>query len=1128
MEKDTQKTSYTAEDIYVLEGLEPVRKRPGMYIGSTGPEGVHHLLYEIFDNAYDEALAGYAKNITVTLLPENRVQVEDDGRGIPTEIHPKTKKSALETAATMLHAGGKFNNQAYKVSGGLHGVGLSVVNALSIYMKAEVHRKPDVFAQEYKRGKPLAPVKRVGATKRTGTIITFEPDPEIFKEINYDWEKVITHLRQQAYLIRGIRAHIVDERMPVKAVRPETKKETVTYPSYTFYFEGGIVSFIQYFLNRKEEPKHPNIFYVSKEQEGLQIEIALQYTDDLQGKELGFANNIHTLEGGMHITGFRSAITRALNDFARKNSYLKEKDENLTGEDVREGLTAVVSVKLREPQFEGQTKGKLGNPEARTVVEGVLNVEIPDWLERNPADARGIMEKVLLASKARIAAKAARETVIRKGALEGFTLPGKLADCSSRDPSESELFIVEGDSAGGCWDGNTKVALADGRNISFIELVEEDKKGKNNFCYTTLENGHIGIAPILNPRITKHNAEVVKVTLDTGEELICTPDHLFRLVDGSYTKAKDLSPKDSLAPLYRKLSNKLENNGMDGYEMIFDPKTKKWMYTHVLADMFNLSSGVYGASRGKHRHHLDFNKRNNNPTNIQRVSYDEHMNLHYQYIEKTLHRPDVKRKSIEAKRTDVYRQKARQKSIEKRDLFSQNAKKQWENLEYKKYMVEKFLDFYNSNQEYREKNSQLLNKVQKEYWNKDENRKKQSETTKNFFENHPEKKLEYSEFSKKQWQDEQLKKWRSQKTKEQWTPEFRNQRKETYNKTYLNRALKVFRSIYDKEGKIDIEKYNQIRKKTNDKNLIRYETVLSRFFSNNDATFFEAVQNYNHKVKEVTKINQLIDVYDLEVPETHNFALASGVFVHNSSKQGRDRHTQAILPLRGKPLNVEKSRIDKMLTNEEIRALVIAIGTAIAEEFDISKLRYHKIVIMTDADVDGSHIRTLLLTLFFRYFPQLISAGHIYIAQPPLYRIQKGSQISYAYNDQEKEKILGGLRGALAKADHGPAKKKGNGEWEVSSVEGAMGSEEVGNGQLEKEEEVLRGVSIQRYKGLGEMNPGQLWETTMNPGNRILLKVTMADAEKADEVFDTLMGSEVMPRKKFIQTHAKNVKNLDV
>ena len=691
-EKEVKKSGYTAADIDVLEGLEPVRKRPGMYIGSTGPEGVHHLLWEIFDNSYDEALAGHAKNISVTLLPENKVRIEDDGRGIPTDIHSKIKKSALEVAATMLHAGGKFDHSAYKVSGGLHGVGLSVVNALSSWMKVEVNRKPDVFVQEYKRGKPSAAVKKVGKTSKTGTTVTFEPDPEIFKEINWDWDKIITHLRQQAYLIKGVRIEIRDERSVTEV--PQTKSSSGVFSqgnvgigTHTFYFEGGVVSYIKYFLNRKEESKHPNIFYVSKDLEDMQVEVGFQYTDDIQGKEMGFANNIHTLEGGMHITGFRSAITRALNDYARKNNYLKEKDENLTGDDVREGLTAVISVKLKEPQFEGQTKAKLGNPEARTAVEGVLNVEIPDWLDRNPSDARGMLEKVILASKARIAAKAARETVIRKGALEGFTLPGKLADCSSRDPAESELFIVEGDSAGG------------------------------------------------------------------------------------------------------------------------------------------------------------------------------------------------------------------------------------------------------------------------------------------------------------------------------------------------------------------------------------------------------------------------------------------------SSKQGRNRRTQAILPLRGKPLNVEKSRIDKMLANEEIKSLVIAIGTAIAEEFDISKLRYHKIVIMTDADVDGSHIRTLLLTLFFRYFKELIDKGHIYIAQPPLYRLQKGSDIRYAYNDEAKEKIVKEMMPAEK------TQKIKKEEWEVGEING---KDEEENETFEESSAKPKGVNLQRYKGLGEMNPEQLWETTMNPENRVLLQVAMKDAELADEVFDTLMGSEVLPRKKFIQTHAKSVKNLDV
>ncbi|MEK7582599.1 MAG: ATP-binding protein, partial [Patescibacteria group bacterium] len=428
--------SYTAQDIQVLEGLEPVRKRPGMYIGSTGPAGLHHLVWEVFDNSLDEAMAGFAKNIEVTLLPNYRVQVRDDGRGIPIEKHKQTGVSTLETVMTVLHAGGKFSDGAYKVSGGLHGVGVSVVNALSSYLKAEVMRDGALYEQEYERGNPKKPVKKVGTSKTTGTIITFEPDPMIFLDRNLNVEEILHHLRQQAYLSKGVKISIVDAREPVKV--GGTEEQT---PTYTFYFEGGLISYVN-FLNRNEDAKHPNIFYTEKEQQNIQVEIALQYVDELSTTEISFANNIHTVEGGMHMTGFKSAITRTLNDYARRNGFLKEKDENLTGDDAREGLTTIISVKLRDPQFEGQTKAKLGTPDARTAVETVMNVEFADWLERNPNDGRAIMEKVLLASKARMAAKAARETVLRKGALEGMTLPGKLADCSSRDPSESELFIV--------------------------------------------------------------------------------------------------------------------------------------------------------------------------------------------------------------------------------------------------------------------------------------------------------------------------------------------------------------------------------------------------------------------------------------------------------------------------------------------------------------------------------------------------------------------------------------------------------------------------------------------------------------------------------------------------------------
>lgn len=695
--------SYTAKDIQVLEGLEPVRKRPGMYIGSTGPEGLHHLIWEVFDNSLDEAMAGHAKNIEVALLPDNKVRVADDGRGIPTDPHPKLKKSALELATTTLHAGGKFDSGAYKVSGGLHGVGLSVVNALSIWMRAEVYRKPDIFAQEYKIGKPLGPVKKVGKTNKTGTTITFQPDPLIFATIDFDLTTILNHLRQQAYLTKGIKITVKDERSPLTYHSKHLNKDITESFDHTFYFEGGIVSYVD-FLNRNEERKHNNIFYIGKEQQGMFVEVALQYVEELTSRELSFANNIHTVEGGMHLTGFRSAITRTLNDYARKNTFLKEKDDNLSGEDMREGLTVIVSVKLKDPQFEGQTKAKLGTPDARTAVETVINTELADWLERNPQDARAILEKVILASKARLAAKAARDTVLRKGALDGMTLPGKLADCSSRDASESELFLVEGDSAGG------------------------------------------------------------------------------------------------------------------------------------------------------------------------------------------------------------------------------------------------------------------------------------------------------------------------------------------------------------------------------------------------------------------------------------------------SSKSARDRRTQAILPLRGKILNVEKARIDKMLVSEQIRNLIIAMGSAIADEFDITKLRYHKIVIMTDADVDGAHIRTLLLTLFYRYFPKIIEGGYLYIAQPPLYKIQKGSKQQYAYSDKEKDKLIDNIKkeAGITSKDRGKDAKDAKvnkGGWEVTSLDNNNSNTEEKPSFVEAtegREDKIAGVSIQRYKGLGEMNPDQLWETTLNPANRILLQVAIDDAQEADKIFDVLMGSEVMPRRKFIQTHAKSVQNLDI
>lgn len=673
-ENKAKKGSYGAADITVLEGLEAVRRRPGMYIGTTGPAGLHHLIWEIFDNSRDEAMGGFANDIEVALLPDNRVRVADNGRGIPVDIHPKTKVSALETIMTTLHAGGKFGGEGYKVSGGLHGVGASVVNALSTNVRAVVHRDGGEHVQEYKDGgKATGKVKKIGSSKANGTIITFRPDGSIFPDTNFNWDTIVSHMRQQAYLVKGLRIAIIDLRNAGKV-----KDEDVFYlrelgldaPSVTFYFEGGLRSLVS-FQNHHLDPIHKTVFYVEKEQDDVHVEVALQYVDDITSRISAFANNIYNAEGGTHITGFKTALTRSINS---KNSG----SESFTGDDVLEGLTAVVSVKLREIQFEGQTKGKLGSVEARGAVESVFGEAFATFLEEHPEEARAIVGKITLAMKARKAAKAAKDSILRKGALDGMTLPGKLADCQTKSAEEAELFIVEGDSAGG------------------------------------------------------------------------------------------------------------------------------------------------------------------------------------------------------------------------------------------------------------------------------------------------------------------------------------------------------------------------------------------------------------------------------------------------TAKMGRDRRTQAILPLRGKILNIERARLDKMLASEQIKNLVVALGTAIGDIFNIEKLRYHKLIIATDADVDGAHIRTLLLTLFYRHFRPIVDGGYLYIAQPPLFKIRKGKEVFYAYSDEERISLVGEDLPIEAEAETPD-------EEDVADEDAA---EAVKKKKAPK-------ISVQRYKGLGEMNSEELWETTMDPARRILKQVAIEDAQEADMIFDMLMGTDVPARKSFIQSHAKEA-TLDI
>lgn len=1065
---------YTSRQIQVLKGLEAVQKRPGMYIGSTAARGLHHLVYEVVDNSIDEAMAGYCSHIEVVIAQDDSIRVRDDGRGIPVDIHPTEKVPGVELALTTLHAGGKFDKSSYKVSGGLHGVGVSVVNALSEWLDVEVKRDGHVWTQRFRRGLKETDLQQGPETDETGTTITFKPDPEIFTELAYNYDTLASRLRELAYLNRGVRIVLRDE-------RGEEPTEQ------GFHFEGGIVQFVEY-LRGKKTPLHDEVIYVSGSQDDTEIELAMQYTDGYNEDTFTFVNNINTHEGGTHLSGFKAALTRTINGYAQKN-VLKKSDPGLSGDDVREGLTAVLSVKVMEPQFEGQTKTKLGNSEVRGIVESLVNEKLGTWMEENPSSSKRIIEKAIQAARAREAARKARDLTRKRSALETGILPGKLADCSIADPSISELYLVEGDSAGGCFSGDTRVALADGRELTFEELVAEQEAGLEHFCYTIRRNGTVGVERAIHARRTKRRAEVIRVTLDHGESITCTPDHRFMLRDGSYRRADALRPGDSLMPLYRKTSDRSEAGiTIDGYEMVWDPRTESWLFTHMLADWYNRWRGVYRKEDGDHCHHVDFDKRNNDPTNLRRLPAEDHLELHRRHVAKTLHRPDVLEKLRAKKRSPKFRDRMSRRMCqpETRTILSRQARKQWEDEDYKRYMRDRWLRYYESDPEYREANRRQLLRAQREYWADPDHRARQAERVRRYFEENPEARRRLSDLARRQWQDADLLEWRRRKTSEQWTPEFRDRRRKALSRTYYRKTIRRLKK-FEQGLNLDLETYRAFRRRTGDTSYLRFDTFAKRFFDGDPLRAREAVGNFNHRVVAVERLDDAMDVYDLEVPGTHNFALAAGVFVHNSAKMGRDRSYQAILPLRGKILNVEKARIDKILSNDEIRAIITAIGTGIGDEFDLDSARYQKIIVMTDADVDGAHIRTLLLTFFFRQMKELIEAGYIYIAQPPLYRIQKGSKEFYCYSDEERDEILERLR------SDGGAKP-----------------------------------SLQRYKGLGEMNADQLWETTMNPEKRTLLRVTIDEATEAALLFETLMGEEVEPRRQFIEENARYVKNLDV
>ncbi|CAD5960344.1 DNA gyrase subunit B [Planktothrix tepida] len=894
-------SNYSADQIQVLEGLEAVRKRPGMYIGSTGPRGLHHLVYEVVDNAIDEALAGYCTHIEIDFNADGSVTVTDDGRGIPVDTHSKTGKSALETVLTVLHAGGKFGGGGYKVSGGLHGVGVSVVNALSEWVEVTVFRDKKEYRQRFERGTPVTeltskPIKE----NRTGTSLRFFPDSLIFTTgIEFDCDTIASRLRELAYLNAGVKVTLSDHRLEL------LKRETPRIETYCY--EGGIREYIAY-MNNDKQPLHEDIIYISGERNNVQIEVALQWcTDAYSDTILGFANNIRTIDGGTHLEGLKTVLTRTLNTIARKRNKLKEGEANLGGENIREGLTAVISAKVPDPEFEGQTKTRLGNPEVRGIVDSLVGEALTEYLEFNPGIADAVIEKAIQAFKAAEAARRARDLVRRKSVLESSPLPGKLADCSTRDPQESEIFLVEGDSAGGCFLDCTYISLADGSKKTIKEIVDEQAEGKEHFCYTINQSGNIAIERIINARLTKKDAQVVKLTLDNGETLICTPDHPFMLRDGSYKAAAELTPDDSLMPFHRKISQKEIEGEFKDEELVWNPGSDQWIDTHLLTEAYQL----------------------------------------------------------------------------------------------------------------------------------------------------------------KQQADQERLEW-------QW--------KQTNESDYTQTIATLYK-LYS-----DLEDSKSEQEQQTDNSILTFKTFCDRYFDGNEVATRMAIRNYNHRVVSIEWLEERHDVYDIEVPHSHNFALSAGIFVHNSAKQGRDRRTQAILPLRGKILNIEKTDDAKIYKNNEIQSLITALGLGIkGEEFDSSQLRYHKVIIMTDADVDGAHIRTLLLTFFYRYQRELVDQGYIYIACPPLYKVERGRNHQYCYNERELQEYLGSL----------PANANYN---------------------------------IQRFKGLGEMMPEQLWTTTMNPDTRMIKQVEIEDAAEADRIFTVLMGDRVAPRREFIETHAPrlNLTDLDI
>ena len=1124
-----QQADYDARSITVLEGLEAVRKRPGMYIGSTGERGLHHLVQEVVDNAVDEALAGYCDLVRVTLLADGGVRVEDNGRGIPVDRHPVEKRPAVEVVLTTLHAGGKFDGKSYAVSGGLHGVGVSVVNALSSRLEVDIRRDGFRWTQPYVNTAPAAPLHRGEPTEAHGTTITFWADDTIFETVTYSFETITSRLQEMAFLNRGLTIVVRDER--------ENPPVEVTY-----HYKGGIEDFVRH-LNASKGQVHRSVIGFGTEGDGIAVDVAMQWNDSYGESVYTFANTINTHEGGTHEEGFRSALTSVVNKYAEDKKLFKGKDERLTGDDIREGLAAIVSVKLANPQFEGQTKTKLGNTEAKSFVQTTTYDSLGDWFERNPGEAKVIINKASAAARARRAAQEARK-LARKSLLATSSLPGKLADCRSTDPAQSEIYVVEGDSAGGCFVGSTAVSTVEGRSYTFTELAADWQAGRSHFGYASDAAGDVLVVALQAPRLTRQNAALVEVTLDEGQPIRCTPDHLFRLRDGSYRRAEDLRPDDSLLPLNRRSTVRGENPG-PGYEMVWANGRRRWEHTHHLADKWNLLNGHAHYAQGPVRHHVDFDKRNNDPRNLQRMTAEGHMAWHAAHAKATLAplwlNPEYRARKLRSLSDTAKKQ---WQDPEFRALKSAQVKAQRQDADLNQRLADGFQRWLETlDDDQRTSIRHRLERAQRTYWADPQHRAEAADRTREHFLAHPEMAELLRDLALVQWSDEELLAWRSALTIEQWQEPGRREQHSTVVREWWGQhpehatkvadslrrhwadprfaakvrgALATYRTEVDHDVRVaritdghrrkalrllnralhsgapDVRaEYDRIRRETAP-TLISYDTLLRAHYQGHHAEAHKEALLYNHSVVAVRRLDEREDVYDLTVDEHHNFALESGVFVHNSAKSGRDSMFQAILPIRGKIINVEKVRLDRALKNNEVQAMITALGTGIHDDFDLTKLRYHKVILMADADVDGQHIRTLLLTLLFRFMRPLIEDGKVYLAQPPLYKIKWGGKGTddYAYSDRERDAVI------RAGVDAG--------------------------------RRVPKDDSIQRYKGLGEMNAKELWETTMDPETRLLLQVTLDDAAQADALFSTLMGEDVEARRSFITRNARDVRFLDI